>query len=350
MATLRSLLIFAASLATLTACADAAPQGDTPDAAAGASGEPAGAATPDVGAPSSLTFADLTDGCDVLTEEEAEAMLGAPATRRPGGACTWVAGNSGVVRLLFTNLPLEQLDSRSDDRAEVASVLGLLAQLDGAPEYAGDVAGAPAFGAEKDGVSVLFAVPGVQTTAVMSDRPVGEAFVEVSLRTGQPHPERLDALKGLAAEAVEALRARASGGGGAGGSASASAAAEAGASAGQDPLGPARDDLERFYGVYGEAGGNRNFFVAEAKAPGGQEPLPPGHLMVGAMWGDVQPWNMKSVADTRFEQAWVSDFQDAPLVAEFEVGDAGQAVAVTFRGTFEDRGRLPRVGDLPEGW
>ncbi|MEX2471186.1 MAG: hypothetical protein WEA34_03345 [Gemmatimonadota bacterium] len=117
----------------------------------------------------------------------------------------------------------------------------------------------------------------------------------------------------------------------------------------EHPLGTPRDDLERFYGVYGVVGERRNFFVSEASVPAGENPVPPGYLMVGTTWGDVQPWHMKSLSDTRFEQAYVGQFQDAPLVVEFHTDDAGNAMALTFSGLFEDRGRLERIGDLPDG-
>lgn len=118
----------------------------------------------------------------------------------------------------------------------------------------------------------------------------------------------------------------------------------------QHPLGTPRDDLQRFYGVYGVAGERRNFFVSEASASAGEKPVPPGYLMVGTMWGDVQPWHMKSLGDTRFEQAYVGQYQDSPLVVEFHTDGDGNAVALTFSGMFEDRGRLERIGDLPDGW
>lgn len=118
----------------------------------------------------------------------------------------------------------------------------------------------------------------------------------------------------------------------------------------QHSLGTPRDDLQRFYGVYGVAGERRNFFVSEASASAGENPVPPGYLMVGAMWGDVQPWHMKSLSDTRFEQAYVGQYQDSPLVVEFHTDGDGNAVALTFSGMFEDRGRLERIEDLPEGW
>lgn len=153
--------------------------------------------------------------------------------------------------------------------------------------------------------------------------------------------------EGILAQAAQAEEAPSPAGEGAGGAGMVATSREAPQ---EHPLGAPRDDLERFYGVYGEPEGLRNFFVAEASNATGDEPIPAGHLMVGAMWGDVQPWYMKSLSDTRFEQVWVSQFQDAPLVVAFETDADGNAVALTFEGLFEDRGRVERVGDLPEGW
>lgn len=118
------------------------------------------------------------------------------------------------------------------------------------------------------------------------------------------------------------------------------------------PLGEPRDDLERFIGVYGDPGdeNGRDFFVAPAKRPEyAEEQLPEGYLMIGAMWGDVAPWYMKSVSDVRFEQQWVNPASE-PVIAEFELGPDGNAVALRFETWFDDRGRLERIGDLPEGW
>jgi hypothetical protein len=116
-------------------------------------------------------------------------------------------------------------------------------------------------------------------------------------------------------------------------------------------LGAPRKDLERFYGVYGDPEKpNRSFFVAQAKLPPGSEmALPPGYLMVGAMWGDVAPWYMESVSDTRFEQRRVSSYAQ-PVNVEFDLGPDGRAAAVTFETVFDDRGRLERLRDLPDGW
>lgn len=116
-------------------------------------------------------------------------------------------------------------------------------------------------------------------------------------------------------------------------------------------LGEPRDDLARFYGIYASADQpGRDFFVTKAKRNPGAKPIPPGYLMVGAMWGDVAPWYMKSVGDLRFEQQWTNPGAE-PLVVEFESDEKGNAVSLQFlSGFLADRGRLEREGDLPEGW
>jgi hypothetical protein len=133
----------------------------------------------------------------------------------------------------------------------------------------------------------------------------------------------------------------------------ASEAADGGSAGPSDepyPLGEPRDDLERFYGVYGDGQSRRDYFVTEAKSPRDAErKVPPGYLMIGAMWGDVAPWYMKAVSETRFEQQWVNPAAQ-PLVVEFELDGDGNARAIVLESAFEDRGRLERVGDLPEGW
>jgi hypothetical protein len=116
-------------------------------------------------------------------------------------------------------------------------------------------------------------------------------------------------------------------------------------------LGEPRGDLARFHGIYGgDAGRERDIFVADAKLPPGSErPIPPGYLMVGGM-GDAAALYMKSLAETAFEQQWVSDYQDSPVVIEFELDEDGVATALVFKSFYAERGRLPRLGDLPDGW
>lgn len=120
-------------------------------------------------------------------------------------------------------------------------------------------------------------------------------------------------------------------------------------------LGEPLDHPERYYGLYANPSTpNRQWFVTEAKRPkyAEQAPeVPPGHLAIGAMFGDVAPWHMKTLSDTEFEQAWVSDYQPEPITVEFELGDDGTAVAMTFTDEQQaSEGRLERQGDLPEGW
>lgn len=313
----------------------------------------------------SVSITDLTDGCDVLTEERARALLEGAVTRHRGGACAWESG-SGLIRLLYTPMPLDQFEGRGDDDEALAMIFQQVGQLEEAPTFAGEVGGGPTFAGMKDGVSVLFSLPGVNTTAVLSDRPIGQVLTILSLRTDRPHAERVQTLQELAGDAAKALIDMAHEGDAGEAAASSSQRAAPSPTTGesadqppeasvqepdpQQPLGTPRDDLQRFYGVYGVAGERRNFFVSEASNSAGENPVPPGYLMVGTMWGDVQPWHMKSLADTRFEQVYVGQYQDAPLVVEFHTDGDGNAAALTFSGMFEDRGRLKRIGDLPDGW
>jgi len=119
-----------------------------------------------------------------------------------------------------------------------------------------------------------------------------------------------------------------------------------------NPLGASRDDLDRFYGIKGapEDETGRDFFVAPAKAPVWQKiEIPEGHLMMGAMGGDVAPWYMASIGDTRFEQRYIGS-QPEPLIVDLETAGEGQATALSFETVFTERGTIERLGDLPEDW
>lgn len=104
-------------------------------------------------------------------------------------------------------------------------------------------------------------------------------------------------------------------------------------------LGPARDDLSRFSGLYGTAapqGRRRDLFVTVSCD---------GHLVVGAMWADTDNWWMRSISDHAFE----SSRSPVPLHLEFEIGPDGAVRAMR-----HDLGDLPtplpRSGPLPDGW
>ncbi len=119
-------------------------------------------------------------------------------------------------------------------------------------------------------------------------------------------------------------------------------------------LGKPRDDIERFFGLYGEQGVGQ-FFVVEAKRPKYAErapKIPPGYLAIGAMWADVAPMYMKSLSESRFEQVDQSDFApEVPNIAEFEFGPDGKPVALTFtQGDLSQYGRRERIGDVPAEW
>jgi hypothetical protein len=103
--------------------------------------------------------------------------------------------------------------------------------------------------------------------------------------------------------------------------------------------GPARDDLARFAGVYGDPDqpdSSRKLFVSESCD---------GFLVAGAMWGDASNWWMKSVSDNTFEMS--SDFMSLRL--EFQLGPDGSAQAMSHDLDFMTS-PLVRIGPLPEGW
>lgn len=122
-----------------------------------------------------------------------------------------------------------------------------------------------------------------------------------------------------------------------------------------DRYGPALAHPERYYGVYANPERpNRQWFVAAAQRPEHAEQapeVPPGHLAVGALFGDVAPWHLRTLSETEFEQAWTGGFDSDPVTVELELDAEGRAVALTFTNeTFAAEGRLERVGDLPDEW
>lgn len=103
--------------------------------------------------------------------------------------------------------------------------------------------------------------------------------------------------------------------------------------------GLARDDLERFVGLYSDPEKpeeTRSLFAAVSCD---------GYLVVGATWGDAANWWMKSVGDTKFEYA--DSFTRLKL--EFDVGPDGKALAMKHDLDFLPN-PLKRIGPLPEEW
>lgn len=103
--------------------------------------------------------------------------------------------------------------------------------------------------------------------------------------------------------------------------------------------GPAREDLERFVGLYSDPAKpekTRSLFATVSCD---------GYLVVGATWGDAANWWMKSVGDTEFEYA--DSF--IRLNLEFDVGSDGKALSMK-----HDLDSMPnplkRIGLLPEEW
>lgn len=95
--------------------------------------------------------------------------------------------------------------------------------------------------------------------------------------------------------------------------------------------GAARDDLERFTGMYGEGG--RQLFVKATCD---------GHLAAAPMWADIAPWWLRSAADAVF--SYSDNF--LAFAMEFELDGKGRAIALR-----HDLDGMPnpmrRSGDLP---
>lgn len=107
----------------------------------------------------------------------------------------------------------------------------------------------------------------------------------------------------------------------------------------QRDTGEARADLDRFRGLYGDPDSPdspRKLFVSQTCS---------GYLLIGAMWGDVAPWQMTSEGENAFAHA--SDYFN--LEAEFD--SAGDGQATVMRHTMDGLASpLVRSGDLPEDW
>lgn len=105
-----------------------------------------------------------------------------------------------------------------------------------------------------------------------------------------------------------------------------------------DP-GPVRDDLERFFGEYGEPGqgsARRTLFVTRSCD---------GYLVAGPVWADVSPWFMKSESDNTFT------YSDSWTSVRLEFQGAGGATPTAVVHDVEGLpSPAPRLGPLPAGW
>lgn len=115
--------------------------------------------------------------------------------------------------------------------------------------------------------------------------------------------------------------------------ASANASATATTSRGPD-LGPARTDLARFVGEYGDDPMRRLWIAVGCT----------GHLVGGTTWGDASPWWLTSLGDTQF--SYSDQWQSVEI--SFETESDGEAVAMQHN-VEGLSGRLSRV-PLREEW
>ena len=101
--------------------------------------------------------------------------------------------------------------------------------------------------------------------------------------------------------------------------------------------GEPRTDLERFTGLYGDPSAKdktRRFWVAVSCD---------GYLVIGAMWGDVAPWWMKSESDNVF--TYSDSFNN--LRMEFATDKSGKATKM-IHDLKSMKTPLERVGPLPD--
>lgn len=101
--------------------------------------------------------------------------------------------------------------------------------------------------------------------------------------------------------------------------------------------GPAREDLQRFTGLYAsEESPDRELFVTRTCN---------GFLVAGPLWADTAPWGLRSEGDTVF------GFQQSGLQfrLEFATNDDGTALQLshTIRGLASP---MQRRGPLPDAW
>lgn len=103
-------------------------------------------------------------------------------------------------------------------------------------------------------------------------------------------------------------------------------------------LGPPRDDLERFHGLFAnpDDGPQRAIFLVRDCD---------GHLVTGPMWADVAPWTLRSVGDTEF--VYDGDSFTGPFRLVISVGPDGKAVSVKHDWEFV-ASPLQRIGDLED--
>ncbi len=103
--------------------------------------------------------------------------------------------------------------------------------------------------------------------------------------------------------------------------------------------GKARTDLERFTGLYAdpeEKNENRKLWVMVSCD---------GYLVIGALWGDVSPWWMKSEGDNIFSYA--DSF--TKLSINFKTDANGKAINMNHN-LSGMKSQLERVGPLPDDW
>ena len=101
--------------------------------------------------------------------------------------------------------------------------------------------------------------------------------------------------------------------------------------------GKARDDLDRFKGIYGDPGDRdrlRTLFVTVSCD---------GYLVTGPMWADVGPWWMRSAAETVFT------YSDSFTNFSMEFTGAGETT--TLKHDLEGvHSPMRRLGPLPNEW